>query len=134
MESMSNSALNKSLAEDTKNETGLEWVIPQVATFKNPTGGEGKGVYELKEEYYSEYNIFFYHYTRENQSKAENAQRIRLSKAKQKEVIPPPTFPSLKAQYAGIWKVLDSDLMLHLLKMVIDRADNLKSKCFSEDQ
>ena len=30
IESMSNSALNKSLAEDTNHETGLECVIPQV--------------------------------------------------------------------------------------------------------
>ena len=45
-----------------------------------------QGVYELKEEFYQEYNVFFYHYTREDQSKAENVQRARLKAAKQKEV------------------------------------------------
>ena len=30
IEPMSNSALNKCLAEDANHETGLEWVIPQV--------------------------------------------------------------------------------------------------------
>ena len=39
-------------------ETGLEKVIDQVAMFKKPTGGAStKGVYELKEELYREYNV-----------------------------------------------------------------------------
>ena len=50
------------------------------------------------------------------------------------QVLPPPVMPSLKLQYAGIWNLLQSDLMLYLLKQVVDRADNLKSKCFSENQ
>ena len=38
-------------------------------------------MYELKDEFYSEYDVFFYHYTREDQSKSEEVQRARLKTA-----------------------------------------------------
>jgi hypothetical protein len=68
-------------------ETGLEEVVRQVADFKwdstgfsqslkitvsnhrKPTGTTGKGMYELKEESYEQYNPFFYHYSRSERSK-----------------------------------------------------------------
>ena len=36
---------------------------------RKPTSSTGKGMYELKPECYKEYNPFFYHYTRAEQSK-----------------------------------------------------------------
>lgn len=45
-------------------------VIDEVADFKK-SSGNAKGYFELKPEYYSHYNLFFYHYTREEQSKSE---------------------------------------------------------------
>jgi hypothetical protein len=63
IEPMSHSALNKALAEDINRETGLEKVVESVATFKKPnnsTSSSGKGKYELKAEFYKEYNVFFY--------------------------------------------------------------------------
>ena len=68
-------------------ETGLEKVIDQVATFKKPAQGLGKGVYELKEELYSEYDVFFFHYTREDQSKSEEVQRARLKASNSPQVL-----------------------------------------------
>ncbi len=69
IEPMSHSTLNKALAEDVNRETGMEKVVESVASFKKPSSGLGKGVYELKEEFYDQYNVFFYHYTKEEQSK-----------------------------------------------------------------
>lgn len=45
-------------------------VIDEVADFKKSSGNT-KGYFELKPIYYSHYNLFFYHYTREEQSKSE---------------------------------------------------------------
>ena len=74
VEPMYHSILNKALPEDVNHETGLEKVIDQVATLKKPTCTNSKGVYELKDKYYEEYNVFFYHYTREDQSKSEETE------------------------------------------------------------
>jgi len=134
VEPMSNSALNRALPDDPNHETGLEKVIDKVATFKKPNQGSGKGVYELKEECYKEYNTFFYHYTREDQSKSEEVQRARLKAANQQQVVPPPALPGLKPNFRGLLDLMQCDLMLYLIKLVLDRADDLKSKCFSEDQ
>ena len=64
---MSHSGLNKQLAEDVNRETGMEKVIESVATFRRRPSA--KGIYELKKEFYDQYNVFFYHYSREEQSK-----------------------------------------------------------------
>ena len=79
IEPMTHSELNKALTEDTVNrETGLEKVVESVAVFKKPkAGSSGKGRYELRPEYFKDYNVFFYRYSRENQSKSEEAQRQR---------------------------------------------------------
>ena len=134
VEPMSHSILNKCLPEDVNHETGLEKVIDQVAVFKKPTGPNSKGVYELKDKFYQDYNVFFYHYTREDQSKSEEAQRSRLKAANKPMVCPPPQLPALCKTFAPLSNLLESDLMLHLLTLVLKRADDLKSRCFSESQ
>jgi len=134
VEPMSHSALNKALPEDVNHETGLEKVIDQVATFKKPVGPSSKGVYELKEEFYKDYDVFFYHFTREDQSKSEEAQRARLKAANKPQVCPPPSLPPLGKNFYGLTFLLQSDQMLHLMKLVLQRADDLKSRCFSESQ
>ncbi|KAG7160528.1 E3 ubiquitin-protein ligase UBR2-like 2, partial [Homarus americanus] len=70
IEPMPHSVLNKALPEGTNHETGMEKVIDEVADFKKSSGAT-KGYFELKKSYYSHYNLFFYHYTREEQSKSE---------------------------------------------------------------
>ena len=134
VEPMSHSILNKALPEDVNHETGLEKVIDQVATFKKPSGPNSKGVYELQDKFYQEYNVFFYHYTREDQSKSEEAQRSRLKSSNKTQVCPPPVMPDLCKSFSGLVHLLQSDMMLHLLHLVLTRADDLKSRCFSESQ
>ena len=134
VEPMSHSSLNKALPEDVNHETGLEKVIDRVATFKKPTGGASKGVYELKDKCYEEFNVFFYHYTREDQSKSEETQRSRLKSANKPQVCPPPKMPALCRNFSKLSFILQSDLMLYLFNLVLKRADDLKSRCFSESQ
>ena len=88
----------------------------------------------VQEEYYDSYDVFFYHYTREDQSKSEEAQRARLKAANKAQVCPPPPLPPLSNNYGGLSRLLLSELLLYLLELVLARADNLKSRCFSEDQ
>ncbi|KAB1261502.1 E3 ubiquitin-protein ligase UBR2, partial [Camelus dromedarius] len=71
---MAHSELVKSLPEDENKETGMESVIEAVAHFKKP-GLTGRGMYELKPECAKEFNLYFYHFSRAEQSKAEEAQR-----------------------------------------------------------
>jgi len=40
-----------------------------VCVFRKPTGASGKGLYELKQECYSQYSPYYYHYTRTEQAK-----------------------------------------------------------------
>ena len=89
IEPMTHSELNKALTEDIVNrETGLEKVVESVAVFKKPkAGSSGKGRYELRSEYFKDYNVFFYRYSRENQSKSEEAQRQRRKAAGKKHAL-----------------------------------------------
>jgi E3 ubiquitin-protein ligase UBR2 len=50
------------------------------------------------------------------------------------QVCPPPSLPPLTANYSGLERLLSAPLLLYLLDLVLARADNLKSRCFSEDQ
>ena len=134
VEPMSRSALKEALPEDVSHETGLEKVIDQVATFKRPVGPSIKGVYELKGEFYKDCDVFFYHLTREDQSKSEEALRVRLKAANKPQVCPPPSLPPLGKNFYGLTFLLQSDQMLYLMKLVLQRADDLKFRCFSESQ
>ncbi|PNI94589.1 UBR1 isoform 7, partial [Pan troglodytes] len=76
IEPMPHSAIAKNLPENENNETGLENVINKVATFKKP-GVSGHGVYELKDESLKDFNMYFYHYSKTQHSKAEHMQKKR---------------------------------------------------------
>lgn len=99
IKSMPHSELNKTLPDDIHHETGLENVINEVANFKKPTNNGGKGIYELKPEFYDEYNVFFYHYTREEFSLSEETQRSRRKTAGLLECCPPPKLLKLKDSF-----------------------------------
>ncbi|XP_031734679.1 E3 ubiquitin-protein ligase UBR2 isoform X4 [Anarrhichthys ocellatus] len=71
---MAHSELVKALPENGNKETGLERVIDSVASFKKP-GVTGRGLYELRPEWNKHFNLYFHHYSRADQSKAEEAQR-----------------------------------------------------------
>ncbi|XP_033001993.1 E3 ubiquitin-protein ligase UBR1 isoform X1 [Lacerta agilis] len=131
IEPMAHSAIAKSLPKDENNETGLEKVIHKVAIFKKP-GVSGHGVYELKEECRREYNIFFYHYTKTQRSKAEHMEKKRRVQENRDEALPPPPPPEFSAAFRNVVNVLNSDVMMHILRTVLQRALELESHLWTE--
>lgn len=132
---LSHSELNKTLPDDVRHETGMERVINEVAVFRKPQVlSTGKGVYELKPEFFSEYNVFFYHYTKEELSKSEEAQRKRRKTAGELECCPPPRLPRLTEMMSLVANLLQCDVMLSVMQIVLTRTLDLKARSFSEPQ
>ncbi|XP_011302105.1 E3 ubiquitin-protein ligase UBR2 [Fopius arisanus] len=132
---MSHSELNKTLPDGVHHETGLERVINDVANFKKPSQNSGgKGLYELKPELFAEYNVFFYHYTKEELSKSEESQRRRRKGMQELECCPPPQLPKLTETFSLVANLLQCDVMLHIMQTVLERSINLRARSFSEPQ
>uniref|UniRef100_A0A8C7V8J5 E3 ubiquitin-protein ligase n=1 Tax=Oncorhynchus mykiss TaxID=8022 RepID=A0A8C7V8J5_ONCMY len=105
---MAHSSLVKGLPENESHETGLETVIPKVATFKKP-GVSGHGLYEVKKECLPEFNPFFFHYSKSQHSKVDVALR---------PPVPPPFCPA----FSSIVHLLCCDILIHILRRVLQRA------------
>ncbi|XP_066487271.1 E3 ubiquitin-protein ligase UBR1 isoform X2 [Tiliqua scincoides] len=131
IEPMAHSAIAKSLPKDENSETGLERVIHTVAIFKKP-GVSGHGVYELKDQCLKEFNMFFYHYTKTQHSKAEHTQKKRRVQENRDEALPPPPPPEFSAAFRNVVKILNSDIMMHILRTVLQRALELESHLWTE--
>lgn len=131
VEPMPHSELNKTLLNIVEDEECLEKVINEVAVFRKT---RGKGVYELKPEYYDDYNVFFYHYSREEMSKSEEEQRKRRKAANELECCPPPSLPLFSDAFSKIANIMQCDIMFYIMKLILDRTVNLRSRSFSESQ
>lgn len=134
IKNLPHSELNKTIPEDITHDTGLDDVIKELAIFNKPTQGSGKGVYELKSGFFDDYNVFFYHYTREELSKSEEAQRKRRKNAGELECCPPPPLPLLSEPYTMIVNLLQCDVMMYIMSTVLERSINLRARSFSELQ
>jgi E3 ubiquitin-protein ligase UBR2 len=135
VENMSNSSLTRAISEDVVNrESSLEKVMQAVAVFKKQPAGTGRATYELKPEFYDEYDVFYYHYNKEEQSKSEQNMRKRRKDAGQPVCNPPPPQPAFTREFEKILSIIESEVFLHCIALVLRRADNLKSRCFSENQ
>ncbi|XP_017891387.1 E3 ubiquitin-protein ligase UBR2 [Ceratina calcarata] len=132
---LSHSELSKTLSDDMFIETEMERVIQDIADFKKPSQSSGgKGVYELKPHLYCEYNVFFYHYTKEEVSNSEETQRKRRKALGELECCPPPKLPKLTEGFSLVTNLLQCDVMLHIMQIVLERALNCKPRRFSESQ
>ncbi|XP_048456442.1 E3 ubiquitin-protein ligase UBR1 [Rhincodon typus] len=131
IEPMPHSELAKSLPENENNETGLENVIHQVATFKKP-GLSGHGVYELKPEYLKHFNLFFYHYYKSQQTKAEDEQKKRKKQSNSSEALPPPLPPPFYSTFVTVINVLNCDVLMLILRTVLQRAVDSAGRLWSE--
>ncbi|XP_058811002.1 E3 ubiquitin-protein ligase UBR1 isoform X2 [Topomyia yanbarensis] len=128
----SHSELNRSLNEDSSSETGMESVIDEIATFVKPSKSDKKGVYELKPQYFDWYNMYFYHYSKEDKSKSEEAQRKRCKERGDLVCCPPPKLPQLTQSFSMIANLLQCDVMLLIMNTVLKRTLDLKAITFSE--
>ncbi|XP_038596898.1 E3 ubiquitin-protein ligase UBR1 [Tachyglossus aculeatus] len=131
IEPMAHSAIAKALPENENNETGLDQVIDRVATFKRP-GVSGHGVYELKDEAAKEFNMFFYHYSKTQHSKAEHTQKKKRKQENKDEALPPPPPPEFSPAFASVVNLLPCDVMVHILRTVLQRAADLDTNLWTE--
>ncbi|XP_073494949.1 E3 ubiquitin-protein ligase UBR1 isoform X1 [Phyllobates terribilis] len=121
IEPMAHSAIGKALPEMENTDICLDTLINKVATFKKP-GVSGHGVYELKDEYLNEFNVFFYHYTKTQRSKAEHTQKKRRKQENSSEALPPPPPPEFTPAFQNVSNLLCCDVMMHLLRTILQRA------------
>lgn len=109
----------------------MENVIDKVATFKKP-GVSGHGVYELKDECLKEFNMFFYHYTKTQHSKAEHTQKKRRKQENRDEALPPPPPPDFSPAFSNVVRILNCDVMMHILRTILQRAVELETHLWTE--
>ena len=132
IKSLSHSELNKSLNDEYGHENDIENVIDDVAVFDKPANTEKKGVYKLKDNYYNDYNMYFYHYTKEEKSKSEEMQRQRHKGRSELICCPPPKLPKLSESFTMIASLLQCDVMLVIMKTVLRQSADLKAMTFAE--
>lgn len=118
---MAHSELVKALPENENKETGMERVIDSVASFKKP-GVTGRGLYKLRPECAKMFNLYFYHYSRADQSKAEEAQRKIKRQNGEDSVLPPPVLPRFCPLFASLVNMLQCDVLLGILGAVLQWA------------
>ncbi|XP_030626324.1 E3 ubiquitin-protein ligase UBR2 isoform X2 [Chanos chanos] len=118
---MAHSELVKTLPENENRETGMERVIESVALFKKP-GVTGRGLYELRPECAKQFNLYFHHYSRADQSKAEEAQRKLKRQNGEDSALPPPLLPPLCPLFASLVNILQCDVLLGILGAVLQWA------------
>ncbi|XP_050308066.1 E3 ubiquitin-protein ligase UBR2 isoform X2 [Anthonomus grandis grandis] len=130
------SELIKSVSDDLEIEDGIvDDVIQEIAKFNEPLrSSNSKGTYELLPQFYDEFNVFFYHYTREEMSKAEEAQRKRRKQQGHIECCPPPQLPKLCESFSLLANLLQCDVMMLVMQTVLERCHNLRARSFSESQ
>ena len=136
MEPMTHSELVKYLLpkETIPYDCSIEDIIKEVANFRRPTALT-TGRYELKPEFYKDFNPFFYHYSRQDQSLSEETQ-LKRKKQNNEELIccPPPVPPDFTPQFEAITQLIDCDIMIHVISTVLKRTCNLHAVSFSETQ
>uniref|UniRef100_A0A4W5PF41 E3 ubiquitin-protein ligase n=1 Tax=Hucho hucho TaxID=62062 RepID=A0A4W5PF41_9TELE len=118
---MAHSELVKALPENENKETGMERVIDCVASFKKP-GVTGRGLYELRPECAKQFNLYFHHYSRADQSKAEEAQRKLKRQNGEDMALPPPMLPPFSPLFASLVNILQCDVLLGMLGAVLQWA------------
>lgn len=134
VEPQGHAALNRALPEDAHHETGLERVADKVAVFRKPLQGTGRGVFSLKPEFYGDYNVYHYHYSREDQSRSEdNVRKIRRGR-NEENCCPPPAPITLTAPMRGLVGLVNCETTMHIINQVLLRTYDLRSRTFSEGQ
>ncbi|KAM8859992.1 E3 ubiquitin-protein ligase UBR2 isoform 2-T2 [Spinachia spinachia] len=128
---MAHSELVKALPENGNKETGLERVIDSVALFKKP-GVTGRGLYELRPEWNKHFNLYFHHYSRADQSKAEEAQRKLRRQNREDTALPPPSPPPLCPLFGSLVNLLQCDVLLAVEGAVLQWAVESSGGCWTE--
>ncbi|XP_023577001.1 E3 ubiquitin-protein ligase UBR2 [Octodon degus] len=129
---MAHSELVKSLPEDVSTYIGLSSVTTPPLFFNRKPGLTGRGMYELKPECAKEFNLYFYHFSRAEQSKAEEAQRKLRRQNKEDTALPPPVLPPFCPLFASLVNILQSDIMLCIMGTILQWAVEHNGYAWSE--
>uniref|UniRef100_A0A673YKC5 E3 ubiquitin-protein ligase n=1 Tax=Salmo trutta TaxID=8032 RepID=A0A673YKC5_SALTR len=99
---------------------GLPENINNLLTSK--PGVSGHGLYEVKKECLPEFNPFFFHYSKSQHSKAEDAQKKRRTQEGSDKALRPPVPPPFCPAFSSIVHLLCCDILIHILRRVLQRA------------
>ena len=133
IEPCTHSDLIKNLSRLSK-DMPIECLINEVAIFKKHKDNQS-GKYELKDEYYKDFNPFFYHYTRQEQCSAEESQLKRKKLNKEQFIVcQPPMPPELTDSFKPLRNLLVSKIFMHLVKVILERVCDENTRSFSENQ
>lgn len=131
---MTHSELIKNLPlvdNELEDEEGVDGIIESVSIFKKP-GVTGRGLYELKPDCLKEYNPFFYHYTRVEQSKAEEQQRKRGRSEKEVRGDNPPIPPEFSTPFRSVLNLLTSKILVGLINTLLLRAQCTQARAVTD--
>jgi len=128
-QSMTRSELSNHLLEEDASDAKVEEVIGQVAELKGT-------VFELKREFFKEYDWHYVNYSKEEMSKAEGKQRERkiAEKEEHPELFPPPKLPAFSPAFGPVVNVLKADVLLKILVMVLERGGSAVENISGENQ
>ncbi len=125
---ISHSDLIRNLFPENKVESDLlnnfESILKQVADFKQSNDPSKKGTYELKPEYYKDYNPYHYHYTKVEKTKSDDeVLKHNQAKGNQSSYYVPSmnNVPTFDQAYVAIRSLLDCDILVHIVFKVIER-------------
>ncbi|GLH16187.1 E3 ubiquitin-protein ligase UBR1 [Gryllus bimaculatus] len=132
---LSHVELNSKLCVEGRLEHIIDQEGSKVSDYKVPVGdGPRRGLYELKPEKYAECNVYYYHYSREEISEVqEKLVRMRRN-AGNPAFVPPPVPPPFEEPFAPVVTLMRCDVMLLVLRIVLERAANPQTQSFTEEQ
>uniref|UniRef100_A0AAR2KYN6 E3 ubiquitin-protein ligase n=1 Tax=Pygocentrus nattereri TaxID=42514 RepID=A0AAR2KYN6_PYGNA len=109
---MAHSELVKALPEN----------VSRISYAHTKPGVTGRGLYELRPECAKQFNLYFHHYSRADQSKAEEAQRKLKRQNGEDSALPPPVLPPFCQLFASLVNILQCDVLLGMLGAVLQWA------------
>ncbi|KAK6014558.1 hypothetical protein OSTOST_20055 [Ostertagia ostertagi] len=127
------SHIQKRMSHDPMVERiSLHEVVNSVANFVKPTTTSA-GQFHLKDSLLTEYNPFFYHYSKSDLSQAEQyQQKIRSKLDRKLQACPPPVPIEFEPFFASVRNILKTPCLIKILKLVLDRTG--KRSRFSSDR
>ncbi|EGT32553.1 hypothetical protein CAEBREN_21443 [Caenorhabditis brenneri] len=118
--------------DNNSKRISLHDAVNQVADFRKPLSTSA-GQFHCKETSLPVYSPFFMHYSKSDQSAAEqNQARVRAKLDKKVRACSPPSLPDFLPFFKKIPELLTTKLLIHIFRLVIDRT--ARRSRFSSDR
>lgn len=110
----------------------LHEAVNLVADFRKPLATTA-GQFHCKESSLPTYSPFFMHYSKSDQSAAEQSQaRVRAKMEKSVRACAPPILPDFQTFFERIPEILTTNVLIHVVRLIIDRT--ARRSRFSSDR